>query len=211
MSAQPSAVSIAALRAAGLTYADIGRAVGRDKSLIRQIETGRKPGENLRDALADVQTRLAAIPAKNARQAAREAAPVVVARRTSASGREARVRRPVTVSGRSWQTSVLRRQASLGGAGGMLSPLRRAAADDREIAVTVTFAADVYVDSGSGKRTTPGRGGSVEMKLGQAEDVLDALDASGQTFADYIAQAAHEAGYIGQADAGIEQIEMRAW
>ena len=53
--APPSAqASIAALKAQGWSDARIGRAVGRDSSLIHQISAGKKPGNNLRDVLADM-------------------------------------------------------------------------------------------------------------------------------------------------------------
>lgn len=44
---------IHALRSQGHSYAEIGRRVGRDGSLIRQIANGIKPGRNLQGALAE--------------------------------------------------------------------------------------------------------------------------------------------------------------
>lgn len=74
-----SAELIAELLASGETYASIGRAIGRDKSLIRQVARGTKPGRNLTDALAAV-TR-------------REHVPEPPRRRTR-TGEPARVRQP---------------------------------------------------------------------------------------------------------------------
>jgi transcriptional regulator len=46
-----SSESIAKLRASGQSFASIGRALGRDSSLISQIARGKKPGANLSKAL----------------------------------------------------------------------------------------------------------------------------------------------------------------
>ena len=47
-----SQASILQLRERGFTDTQIGRLVGRDSSLIKQISTGKKPGANLADTLA---------------------------------------------------------------------------------------------------------------------------------------------------------------
>lgn len=219
MTGESSQDIVRGMQAAGLSYADIGRAVGRNRSLIRQIAIGAKPGENLRGALADVQQRLALIESRTPKEAARKLAPVSVPRRMSASGREARVRRPVTVSRRSWSTSTLRRQASQGGAGGMLGPVREAARMGRTIAATVTFSSRVYVDNGYGKRGIGGPGGTVDMELGDAGDILERMEA-GESFADIAVQAAAERGNFTALDdaalyndvaSSIDAIEMRAY
>lgn len=83
---------IAALHALGWTDAAIGRAVGRDSSLIHQIAVGAKPGRNLTPALDALRARGVAGPA-SAREAPRVAGPLPpTPRRTRASGQPARVR-----------------------------------------------------------------------------------------------------------------------
>lgn len=69
---------IAQLLANGYTYASIGRAIGRDRSLIRQVAVGSKPGRNLTESLAQL--------------ARGSSSPVAPPRRLSRSGEPARVR-----------------------------------------------------------------------------------------------------------------------
>ncbi len=214
MSDLPSAASIQALRAAGLTYADIGRAVGRDKSLIRQVATGAKPGENMRAALAELRDRLTAAP--NPRQAARESAPVQVERRTTAKGSTARVRRPVTVSGRGWQTSTARRQAASSGGRGMAGPLRQAARAGKSVAVTASFSTSVTVARAYGRRGVAGSGGTAEMNLGTAAEVREDMADRGygpDEFSWYVLELLSERGDIApDVDAAdLTGLEMRAW
>ena len=83
---------IAALHARGWTDSAIGRAVGRDSSLIHQIAVGKKPGNNLAPALDALKAGGAPGP-KTARQAPAVAGPLPEApRRVRASGQPARVR-----------------------------------------------------------------------------------------------------------------------
>ncbi len=83
---------IAALHARGWTDAAIGRAVGRDSSLIHQIALGKKPGRNLSPALDALNARGVAGPT-SAREAPAVAGRLPDApRRQRASGQPARVR-----------------------------------------------------------------------------------------------------------------------
>ena len=95
---------IAALHARGWTNEAIGRAVGRDSSLIHQIAVGKKPGRNLAPALDALRASGTAGP-KVARQAPSVAGRLPEApRRTRASGQPARVREPAQY--RRWATSA---------------------------------------------------------------------------------------------------------
>lgn len=198
------------MQAAGLSYADIGRAVGRNRSLIRQIAIGAKPGENLRGALADIQKRLALVQAKSPRDAARKLAPVQVPRRMSASGRAARVRRPVTVGGRRWSTSTLRRQAARSGGDGLLHSLIAGADADWWCAASVTFGRSAFVRNAYGKTGVEGWGGTAEIELGPCQDVLDELETTGESVTDYIVRALAERGDIELTD-DIDSIELRCY
>ena len=53
---------IGELTGAGLNYADIGRALDRNRSLVRQVAIGAKPGHNLTDALGALRERVGDIP-----------------------------------------------------------------------------------------------------------------------------------------------------
>lgn len=86
-----SAELIAQLLANGYTYASIGRAIGRDRSLVRQIAVGSKPGRNLTASLA---------------QLAQGAAPAPPPRRLSRSGEPARVRGGRSSAGRTARRDV---------------------------------------------------------------------------------------------------------
>ena len=81
---------ITALHALGWTNAAIGRAVGRDSSLIHQIATGKKPGANLAPTLDALRASGLTGP-KTARQVPNVRLPEAP-RRTRASGQPARVR-----------------------------------------------------------------------------------------------------------------------
>lgn len=209
----PSADSISALRAAGLSMEAIGQAVGRNRSLIRQIGLGVKPGENLRVSLEALRRQVEGAP--DTRAAARAATVPPAARRTTRAGGAARVRRPVTVSGGSWSTSTLKRQGASHGAGGLVGPLERASRQGRSVAVTVAFTPAVTVLRDYGKRGRSGAGGVVDMKLGDAGAILADLQANGGTFSDYVLQAAAEEGLISHHDAGrgdaLDSVELRSF
>lgn len=206
-----SADSIARLRAAGLNMEDIGQAIGRNRSLVRQVAMGAKPGNNLRDALARLEQKLEA--GTDARQAAREGV-APPPRRQAAGGRPARVRRPVSRSGAGWSTATARRQATRSGGGALDSTIARAAARGHQLAVDATVAQDVKVANAYGKHGVAGFGGTAEMVLGDAQDVLDELRETGQDFTSYVYDRLVERGDV---DGGREpgdalvQLELRSF
>jgi hypothetical protein len=167
------------LRRLGVNYQAIGEAVGRNRSLIRQVGIGAKPGNNLRDALAELRDRLAAL-APGERTRASAAAPVTAApaRRTTASGREARLRQRITHGGRGrWSASNIKRQASRSGARSLGKVLESAADDGMDLAVTITFDRSVSVASyGRGKRGIPGAGGTLDVQLSPDEYMASVLN-----------------------------------
>lgn len=105
------------LRSRGLTDQVIGRAVGRDSSLIFQIGRGAKPGRNLLVPLGDL---LAGRPV------------------TEPVRRRQRVRTK-TVEGDEWRTKRFGKQAIANTAGDSLErELEKAAAQGRLVGITVT-------------------------------------------------------------------------
>lgn len=203
----------------GLNYADIGQALGRDRSLVRQVGIGAKPGNNLRAALAELRDRLAGVQAGR-HQAARAATVPAPPRRQTAAGKPAAVRRRTRHEGPHHSTQLVKRQASQHGATALGKALDRAADAGRQAAVTVGFdrAVTVTASSPGAKHARTGAGGSVEFKLGDAEEVREEVDQEyGGNFAAYVAAKAAEAGYIsGPADeretvAHMTSLELRTF
>lgn len=128
------------LREAGWRDVDLGRALGRDSSLIFQVGAGRKPGRNLVPSLRAL---LGTTPS---------AAPAVPepARRTTAAGRLAKTRAG-EVGGTGWRTIDVKRQAARSGAKGILRAIEDAAATGRHFALDVTLPKSVRVEQ-SGRR-----------------------------------------------------------
>lgn len=193
----------------GLNYADIGQALGRDRSLIRQVGVGSKPGNNLRDALAELRDRLAGVEAGR-HQAARAATVPAPPRRQTAGGRPARVRHRTAYSGPHYTTTTAKRQGARNGA----TAARRALGQvdgDREVAVTASFDKSVSVQGSSGGRRSIG--GAVDLNLGTVEDVLDALDATGLSLSAYAVQQMEVAGYVsgGNVAGHLEGLEVRTF
>jgi hypothetical protein len=137
---------VEALRAKGWTNASIGRALGRDHSLIRQVGAGTKPGANLTQGLARLERRKS-VPARGA-----TVKPAPAPRRARSTGGPAAVRQsaPIFPSGvqvaevRSRRTSTIARA------------IRRAADAGRKVSLTLTFETVVgYGGSGSWSQTGP--------------------------------------------------------
>lgn len=161
---------IAALHARGWTDAAIGRAVGRDSSLIHQIAVGRKPGRNLGPALDALAARGVAGPATS-RQAPAVAGRLPEApRRTRASGQPARVREGKIIGGspRAGKSASAPRE-HLGGARELPNGQRYISGSNK---ATARFAAGVASDTGhariqvaykdvNGKWHSPGRKGGL--------------------------------------------------
>lgn len=87
----PSRQAIDELHGRGWTDSAIGRAIGRDSSLVHQVGTGKKPGTNLQDALGALAATGLPGPAV-AKQAPAVAAVAPPSRRVRSSGQPARVR-----------------------------------------------------------------------------------------------------------------------
>lgn len=209
---------VLALRGLGLTDSQIGRAIGRDSSLVFQIGAGRKPGRNLESALGGLHQAVTTTG---------ELATVEPPRRLTRTGHQARVRRATTIRGRTWETASIKRQASRSGGRGLRAAFDDAVRRDDQLAVTISFDSGVTVTGTSGEgrrggrgrreRDRTGRGGTVTFKL-DAADLLSRADVMfGGNLSDAIAAEALDAGYIaGVADAEqavehVTSIEVRAW
>lgn len=217
MALSESGEIIRRLIASGLNMETIGQGISRNRSLVRQVSIGAKPGNNLRGALADLETRLAGVEPERRTSAARTAPVTAPPRRPTKAGAPARVRKPTTHGGRAWATSNVKQQAARHGARGLARPLARAADDGMQVAVTVSFTRRVTVSEYSkGRRGKAGPGGVLDFKLGDAGDVLDALGEGGNLAA-YVAAEALAQGYVsGVGDAGavvanMLSIELRSF
>lgn len=207
------------LTASGLNYADIGAALGRDRSLVRQVGIGAKPGNNMRAALESLQARLATVTHPDARKAVTRSTSIPPARRTTKAGTTARVRKSMTHKGRGYSTGTVKQQAARGKGGALPGLVADAAGQGRTVAVTVGFDKRVTVNGTSGgRRARTGAGGWVEMELGSAASVQAAANAQhGGNVSAYVAAQAIERGYVsGVADerdavAHMTSLELRTY
>lgn len=210
------------LVASGANYQDIGQALGRNRSLIRQVSIGAKPGHNLRASLEELENRLAG--AGNVHQAARTATVTAPGKRTTRTGALARVRKPVTIRGNNWTASTVKRSGVKGGARGLGHVLSDAAESGQQVAVTVSVNNSLSVESyGSSRRGVAGRGGSVDFILGDADDVWTAVELlHGGNVTEYVAQALVDQGHVSatgesradlidHAAAAVVEIDMRTF
>jgi hypothetical protein len=209
---------IARLVAGGANYQTIGEALGRNRSLIRQVAIGAKPGRNLRDSVAELERR---VQAAGRAPASREPVATPPPRRTTVKhGREvlANVRKPTTIRGRSWTASTAKRAATRSGARGLGHPLADAAESGRQVAVTVSVDGQVSVEAyGSSRRGRAGVRGSADFKLGDADEVWESVreDYGGNVTA-YVAAAMVDQGLVSGMGAGaladhITEIDLRAF
>lgn len=192
------------LLAGGMNYADVGRALGRHRSLIRQVGVGTKPGNNLRDALEGLRARLAGV------QAAVPEPP----RRTTAKGKPARTRRRTTHEGRAYSTSMVKKQGARSGGGSLTRAVERAADAGRTVSVTVSFDRAVTVDPYKGSRKgIAGPGGTLDMQLGDADDVREGIAEHGNLTAYVVAYGASQGWLYGPADlaAHVNSLELRTY
>lgn len=184
----------------GLTGEQIGRAIGRDRSLVSQVGRGRKPGSNLAGALGELERRV------NAGMTAEGIAEP--ARRTTSSGRVARVRRRTTVRSKSgeWASVTTKQQATRSGTA-LDKQLRRAASLGLQAAADATMDTSVEVRFAYGRNGVEGSGGTVSVSL----DPHDYVE-SGMTPADYIAYRAAEEGQVEPGlGANVVTVELRVW
>lgn len=202
------------LVAAGANYESIGRALGRNRSLVRQVGIGAKPGNTMRDALAELEARLAG--AADVNQAARTATITPPEPRKNRRGALAKVRKPTTVQGRSWSASSVKRQAVRSGARGLGHPMADAAERGQTLAVTVTVDGAVAIQAyGTSRRGREGLHGSADFRLGDAAEVLDTIqeDYGGDVTA-YVADVLVDRGLVDRATdvaPHIVEIDLRAF
>jgi hypothetical protein len=197
------------LLAGGMNYADVGRALGRDRSLIRQVGVGAKPGNNLRAALEGLRDRLAGV----------QAAVPAPTRRTTARGKPARTRAK-TVHGdragheRAYSTGIVKKQGARSGGGNLTGALARAADAGRTVSVTVSFDRAVTVDPYKGsKKGVPGPGGTLDMQLGDAEEVQEGIAEHGSLTAYVCAYGAAQGWLYGPPDlvSHVNSLELRTY
>lgn len=192
MAVSESGQIINELRASGLSMESIGQAIGRNRSLVRQVSIGAKPGNNLRDALAELRERLATVAPDARRTVARSAPVTPPAARTTKTGKTARVRGKTTIGGRAWKTGTVRQQASRSGARALGKLAAEAAEAGMALAVTVQFDKAVTVQGYSkGKRGTAGPGGALDFQVDPAQS-----NPASQTFTTFVLGAALDQGYI---------------
>lgn len=214
MAVSESGQIINELRASGLSMESIGQAIGRNRSLVRQVSIGAKPGNNLRDALAELRERLATVAPDARRTVARSAPVTPPAARTTKTGKTARVRGKTTIGGRAWKTGTVRQQASRSGARALGKLAAEAAEAGMALAVTVQFDKAVTVQGYSkGKRGKAGAGGALDFQIDP-----DGYDSAEGSFTAWLCSQALAGGYIsGQGnDAGayvghVVSIEARAF
>lgn len=202
----------------GANYESIGQAVGRNRSLIRQVGIGSKPGNNLRDSLAALESRLAGVAPERVNRTAREAAVAPPARRTTTRGTLAGVRKPTTIRGRSWTASTVKKAGVKSGARGLGHTIADAAESGRQIAATVSVDGALAVEAyGSSRRGVQGVRGSADFKLGDGPEVWAAVrdDYAGDVTA-YVAARMVEAGLVDSSDEGyvrehLVEIDLRTF
>lgn len=212
-----SAGLIRELVESGLNYEQIGHAIGRNRSYVRQIDKGMKPGTGLRASLDALRTRLAHLDQPEARQvAARNTTVPPPPRRRTKAGEQARTRKSMTFAGDSFSTSTVKKDASRHGAASLNRQLS-GLPGDRRVGVTIGFDHRIAVNNTSGgvvnarqgdagtygrQRGETGRGGYVEMEFPNAAAVRQEVEVQyGGNLSAFLAAKAAEAGYVsGAAD-----------
>lgn len=161
------------LQGRGYNYAQIGRATGVNRSLIRQIGQGTKPGRNLTPALRAL-AKSDAPPPKRGQSIEGVKVPEPT-HKTTKSGERAAVRQKEQQVGAPGQkgagTTVERRTAKAG-----LNAIKRAAARGQNVKVTITF--DVIEEYQGRERVTDAR---VELFSKGGEDAQSVLERFAQT------------------------------
>jgi hypothetical protein len=198
---------LAQLLADGMTKAEVARAVGRDSSVMTQIQRGSKPYANLEPTLTAI---------RDQRQG--RAVPIPQApRRTNKAGAPAKVRGKTNLAG--GRVVRVKKQAAASGARSILARLRQAAAHGLKVAFTVIYPSSVPLGK-SGHREPPqaetehtielGFGGAHQGD-GHAEQWVERAEAEGgdvgAALSEYIA-----VNDLGDTD-GVTPvgIELRTW
>jgi hypothetical protein len=190
-----------------MSKAEVARAVGRDSSVMSQIERGAKPYANLAPTLEALRDR----------RAGRDVAVPEAPRRTTKGGDRARVRGKTNIAG--GRVVRVKRQAAASGAASILRRLRQAAAAGLKIAFTVIYPHFVPLGK-SGHRPPPqaetentielGFGGR-HQGAGEAEAWVDRAEAAGGDVGRALSDYIQESG-LGETD-GVTPlgIELRTW
>lgn len=209
-----SGAIVARLVAAGANYETIGQALGRNRSLVRQVALGVKPGHNLTAALERLEARVTELPGGvDVNRAARGLEVPAPTRRVTGRGHLARVRRPTTISGRAYSTSTIKRQAAGSGGRSLMHTITDAAEAGRRVAVSVRFDRSINVRSyGKSKRGQAGAGGVLDFELGEGDELLDAVDGAESVVAFIVAEA-EAAGHISGDNpaAHVLEVELRTF
>ncbi len=161
---------IRALQARGFNYAQIGRAVGVNRSLVRQIGLGQKPGRNLAPSLRALAKSDAPPPRRG--QSIEGVKIPEPAHKTTRSGERAAVRQPEVRAGNDVNGIMVERRTAKAG----LNAIKRAAARGQNVKVTITFA--VVEEYKGRERVTHAR---VELFKKGGEDAQRVLEQLAQT------------------------------
>lgn len=204
---------VSELIGAGYSRAYIGRQLGRSGRLVGQIASGeRGPGYGAHHerALGELRDKL------EAARAAGDARPAAVdvdqpARRTTASGKTAHVRKAMSHGGAHWGVSNAKRQATASGARRMAPQLAFVEQQGRRAALTVTVAPGVVVaKSGKGKRG--GADQDVSVDVPDVEELLELVDAHGGDVTAAVAEYLSMTDRVESLDADdIRGLELRSW
>jgi len=199
---------LAELVAGGMSKAEVARAVGRDSSVMSQIERGSKPYANLEPTLRALQRQ---------REGQQGVVVPVAPRRTNRAGQAAKVRGKTQFA----QGRVVRvkRQAVASGASAVLRRLRAAAAAGMKVAFTVVYPA--YIELGkSGHRDAPesedehtieiGHGGA-HQGAGHAQDWVNRAEAEGGDVGDALSKYIDENNLGDTEGVSPVGIELRTW
>jgi len=158
------------LQARGFNYAQIGKVAGVNRSLIRQIGLGEKPGRNLTPALRALAKSDSPPPKRG--QAIEGVKVPEPKHKTTASGERAPVRQRERAAGKvpAGEATVVERRTAKAG----MNAIKRAAARGHNVKVTIKFA---YLEEYKGREQV--RNASVELFGRGGEDaqrVLETLD-----------------------------------
>lgn len=190
-----SAELLTELLGRGMTKRAIGRAIGRDSSLLSQVASGRKPGTNLASSLAALRDTLDGAVGATPVAEPRVQAP---ARRLTAKGTAARVRGRTTVSGRgdAWSVTKLGRAAARGKGAAFGRVLDRASESGQPVAVTLSFGKDARVHGSSGGRNRNADAKGVTLELDDPGDVADQAAARGVSPLLIVLEEAERRGFV---------------
>jgi hypothetical protein len=203
---------IQALLSAGLTKRDIGRAVGRNDSLIGQIARGAKPGRNLEAALGGLRERVGRLGKSDA-LAAPEPLP-------EAPRRVQAVRQAVRHGGNRWSVAGVKAQATSTGAKALQGIIYDADATGRRLSLHLSVNPRLVIARSGGRRIkrAKGRREAQEVRAGDNGRGIDAgmlatlVDSHNGNVTEAIAEYLAVSGYVGAISAAdIYSVEVSSW